>query len=642
MRCSRRSVIRSDRAIAAVMTLVIAWPNPASAAVHLSIASVFSDFAVLQRDRPIMIWGRGEAGARIVAALGSDHATTDVDRAGDWRLSLLPRPASDEVDLTLSASTGERLALRHLAIGDVWLCSGQSNMEFPVRAAADAEAELAQSSDELLRLLLVPRQRTPSPSSTFSQPASWQASNPGSAAAFSAACYFMGRELRRSAHVPIGLVSSAWGGSRIEDWLSAARLKRLGGFDTELAQLAAHATDPVAANAAAATRLTAWLTAFADRPAPTHTIVRGNPEHGRWEEWGEPSLAKFDGIARYAATVTLTAQQACEARYLAIGQVDDIDLTRLNGHTVGSSVGWDQTRRYDLTAQPVKTGRNLVDIVVLDTGSGGGLWGSEPRGVVLANGRIVPFDRDWTLQPIATLAETGSPPLVPWANGEGLATLHNGMIAPLGPYAIKGFAWYQGESNADRAAAYPPLLRALIGDWRAQFGGGPFMIVQLAGYGAMTQGPVASNWAILREAQRQVAVSDPAVLLVPAIDIGDVYNLHPTNKRELGRRLALAALDKHWIVGTIVPSIQGSAATIDLGRSYHLVGGVAQPAGVEACDAGGRCRFITSRLDQPDRLRIELAATDVEIRYLWADSPLVSLFDDDGVPLPPFKYRLTR
>jgi sialate O-acetylesterase len=642
MRSADRGFRNFIGAIGVILVLALARPEVAFARESLAIAPIFTDFAVIQRDRPVAVWGRGQPGARIEAGLGGGTADTVVDRRGNWRLDLAALPAREDIDLVVGSSTGERIALHHLTAGDVWLCAGQSNMEFPLRSASNAETELAQSGDDLLRLLLVPRQRSHVEATDFSQAVRWQPSEPQSATDFSAACYFMGRELRRKSHVPIGLISMAWGGSRIEDWLSAARLGKVGGFAAELALLDRYAANPAAADAAAATRLTLWMATLADRPRPDRVPVAGNPERGRWEEWGEASLADFDGLARYRATVTLTLQQARNARFLSIGQVDDIDLTRLNGVTAGSSVGWDKARRYALTGLQVKAGSNQVDVIVLDTGSGGGLWGSDPRGVVLEDETLIPFDRTWTLQPLASLAETGLPPLAPWLNGEGLATLHNGMIAPLGNYGVTGFAWYQGESNADRAASYARLLRALIDDWRLRFGGRRFMLVQLANFGPMKNGPAPSNWAALREAQREVAQGDAATLLVPAIDVGDIYDIHPTNKREVGRRLALAASSDQWNLGGIAQKISGNALLLDFGRSYRLVGGVAEPTGIEACDPAGRCRFVDSRLDAPGRLRIEVAPADVEVRYLWADSPLVSLFDSDGIPLPPFKLRITR
>ena len=158
----------------------------------------------------------------------------------------------------------------------------------------------------------------------------------------------------------------------------------------------------------------------------------------------------------------------------------------------------------------------------------------------------------------------------------------------------------------------------------------------------MQGGPASSSWAALREAQREVAQSDSGSRLVPLIDIGDVYDIHPTNKREVGRRLSLAASSDRWTIGNIVQTRSANALILGFDRSYHLVGGVTEPVGVEACDAAERCRYVQSRLEGSRQLRIEPAPTDVEIRYLWADSPLVSLFDDDGMPLPPFKLRVAR
>lgn len=614
-------------------------PSIASAQTALTLGAPYSDHAVLQRGQAIPVWGTGQPGERIDVTIGTVTGNATVGADGSWRVDLPPMQAQRGLVLRVRAASGAETALLDIAVGDVWLCSGQSNMEFALRQATNADSELANSSDSDLRLLLVPRGRSHASNTIFSSPAHWAASNASSAANFSAACYHLGRELRARLHIPIGLIAASWGGSRIEDWLSRDRLSALGGYEGDLAALDAHRADPAAADRAAQLRLEDWIASHAP-PLGTAQFV-GDPARGTWEQWGDDALASFDGVARYSATVTLTRAQVAAARTLALGTIDDIDLTFLNGRRVGMTTGWNVPRNYALPAGVLHAGANSITITVLDSGGGGGLYGNAPRGVVLADGSMVAPDAPWTLDIGAPLADSGPPPLVPWANGEGLATLDQAMIAPLGAYAVTGYAWYQGESNAARAALYPAQLSALIADWRARFGGSRFLVVQLASFGRLADTPRSSNWAALREAQRQVAHDVPDVALVPVIDIGDVYDIHPTNKREVGRRLALAA------VATSPPTAPDPVVTrtadgveLRFAQPYRLLGGVSSPTGLEACNTAGQCRFVTARLIAPDRLLVAIAPDDTQIRYLWADSALVSLFDAQGIPLPPFRMTI--
>lgn len=215
------------------------------------------------------------------------------------------------------------------------------------------------------------------------------------------------------------------------------------------------------------------------------------------------------------------------------------------------------------------------------------------------------------------------------------------MIVPLGEYRVKGFAWYQGESNVRRASRYGGQLEALIADWRARMGGNEFLIVQLAAFGPYASAPYPSDWAALREAQRQVALRDPAVRLIPTMDIGDPYDIHPANKREVGRRLAHASL----VAGAnreIDLARSGDVLKVLLPTSYRLVGGSRTPIGFELCDFSDHCRFVDARPTAPNQVELDVAANDFKLRYLWADSALTTLFDLDGVPLAPFELAIPK
>lgn len=602
----------------------------------LTLAPIFSDHAVLQRDRPLPVWGTGTPEDIVKVQLGSVVSETVVGVDGTWQLILNAQPASENLSLRVYQDGKLVTEKTDVAVGDVWLCSGQSNMEFELHKAANGASEAENSNDNGLRLLLMPRKRA-FKETTLGEKTHWQRSAPDTAKNFSAACYYMGREMRRQQNIPIGLIAASWGGSKIEDWLSRASLLQLGGFADELAAQAEHIANPAGSKADAAQTLRSWVQKHAGVSDITHWI-KAPLESGLWEGWTVGAFAEFDGVARYRIRFSLPSAIAKRARSLALGRIDDADWTSVNGVEVGNTQKWDTVRRYPLKKGVLRAGTNTIDIVVLDTGGGGGLWGGEMPAIALEDGTKFPLERGWEAAAVKTLDEAGPPPVAAWLQGEGAGTLHNGMIAPLGHFAVKGFAWYQGESNAAYAARYPLLLQALISDWRSRFGGQTFLAIQLAGFGAHSQNPERSRWAELREAQRSVAIANPAVRLVPTIDIGDRFDIHPVNKKEVGRRLALAASSDDWRVGTQIRVEQsGHNFQISLGEDYRLVGGGASPIGFELCDHVGMCRFIPATLLQPDLISIDAAEADSELRYLWSNSPLVSLYDTNGVPLPPFR-----
>lgn len=632
--------MRRMRMAAAMLVLQMGFAG-ATMAQPLTLAAPFSDNAVLQRDARVPIWGAAQPGELVEVNLDGTRSETRADAQGSWRVVLPTGPARQSARLTITGSRSGTMTLGNLAIGDVWLCSGQSNMEFEASRQSNGPDIVARSEDADLRLLLVPRQRSWTTSPQFAEPDFWQVARPASVAGFSAVCHAMGQTLRAHApNVPLGLISAAWGGSRIEDWLSEPALLRLGGYDAELALLAAHSADPAPAEERVAEQRESWLARLAAQ-APTGPAVAAGSLHNGWEGWNIPALAKFDGAGTYRFALNLDAATLRRGRALVLGRIDDIDRTTLNGQLVGTTAGWDAVRRYPLQPGLLRPGRNALEVLVVDTGGGGGFYGTELRGLELEDGTVIPFESAATFTPVAPLAAIQPVPVEPWSGGQGLATLDRGMIAPLGEYRVKGFAWYQGESDVPRATRYAAQLEAMIADWRERLGGRQFLIVQLAAFGPYVRAPAASDWAALREAQRQVALRDPDARLIPTMDIGDPYDIHPANKREVGRRLALASSSagpggNH----SIALKRRGAVLSVLLPGNYSLVGGARTPIGFELCGSVGQCRFADASMRAPDLIELNLTASDRTLRYLWADSALTSLFDPDGVPLAPFEQAI--
>lgn len=617
----------------ASLAFVLGLAAAPAGAETLRLAPVFTDQMVVQRDAPVPVEGSAAPGAEVSAQLGDGPAVTGrADAQGRWRIELPARAAL--ADATLVVRSGaESVRLADVAVGDVFLCSGQSNMEFTLRVVTNADGAVGASTNPALRLFNIPRQSSPTPQAQFASSVIWQRSAPNSARDFSAACWFMGAELQRLRKVPVGLIAASWGGSIIQDWLSEAGLRRNGGFDEGLAMLALRGTDPAAAQRWLDKQLDAY---FRRATAKLEAPILADPDRF-WEEWGVADLTSFDGAGVYTSEVTLTADQARRARRIHLGAVDDFDQTLINGAVVGSTTGWTSQRTYPLTPGQLRAGANRIEVRAIDTAGGGGMWGTTPRGIELDDGSSVPLNGRWQFQRGLDVRDAGTAPSVPWIGASGLTTLYNGMIAPLGRIPLAGIAWYQGEANVGDTAGYAKLLPSLIADWRERFSTRRFAIAQLANFGPMQNKPVDSAWAALREAQRKTAAADTGAGLAVTIDVGDPRDIHPTDKKTVGLRLA-QVMEGASNAQLPAATREGGTVRLRFDRPLQVIGG-AGPLGFEACSAGG-CRFTAARLADPSALLVDAGPGDVKLRYLWADSPIANLYNRDGLPVTPFEIAL--
>lgn len=619
--------------------------------------ALFQDHMVLQRDAAIRVWGHARPAEDVSVMLDGTKARARAAADGTWEAALPARAAGGPYDLVVEAGAGVQ-TVRDVYVGDVWLCSGQSNMELPVWRALDASSEIASAAHPRIRLFTVPQAGAVTPQSRFQGDARWQVASPDSVRDFSAACFYFARELQKTVDVPMGLIQAAWGGSRIEAWTSATALRAGGESGEALDVLALYDTDTPAALARWGRHWERWWTTRegATGDAPWRADVRDTGWRtapatlGAWERWGVPALEDYNGMVWYRTQVTLTAAQAARGATLELGPADETDMTWVNGTAVGSRYGAGEPRRYPLPSGLLKAGINTVVVNVLDTYRDGGLAGpASAHALTFDDGSRVVLDNRWRYRPEPGADE---PPRAPWQAAAGLSTLYNGMIAPLGHAGLRGMLWYQGESNTGDGAAYAARLRVLREDWRQRFGAQvPWLVVQLAGYGMPPSAPVESGWAQVREAQRRVVAEDPHSGLVVAIDIGDAYDIHPPNKQELGRRLARVA--RHTIYGERAlpptgPTARNAARTTDGVRVTFddvtgalLTTGANGPIGFELCDAAKRCDYADAALDgRYVVLRGPRAANAMYVRYCWADGPVCTLRDTAGLPAGPFELSL--
>ncbi len=618
---------------------------------------VFGDHAVLQREHPIVVRGHTAPGETVTGRLGQAEASTRADSEGRFALNFPAMAAGGPYSLTVTAASGTTQA-SDMLVGDVVLCSGQSNMELAMARAQDADNQIAASDDPMLRLFTIERRTALAPARELDKVSGWLRSGPQTAGGFSAACFYMAQELRRSAHVPIGAIHSSWGGSRISAWMGDDALAASGqGEASELRKL--YARDAAAASAQAGSIWeTWWRKASGDAPgrepwqADAALDWQAVPRIGYWEDWGVDALKAFNGMVWFRRVLTLTPAQARQSATLAIGPVDDADQTWINGKPVGSGGNPGKPRVYALKPGALQPGRNVITVNANDSYGRGGMPGpAEAMQLVLADGTVIALGDGWNYA-IET-RKAARPPRAPWEDTAGAATIYNATIAPLGRIGLKGVAWYQGESDVD-LPGYAQRMAAMMAGWRQQFGVAdlPFAIVQLANYGTASTIPSESGWAALREEQRQAVIADKGrAALALALDLGDPLDIHPGEKREVGRRLARAmrAIGYGASEPPSGPAIQTAERTTDGGVRLTF-GGVtgalaarssAIAIGFELCGTGaGTCRFTPGTASGDTVILAGDGKPVTRVRYAWADSPVVNLFDGAGLPAGPFEIPL--
>ena len=651
----------------------------AARAAEVTLSSMFGDGMVLQRDVECPMWGRAAPDVAVVARIaGKDVASATADSAGAFKLKLpkLAAPGPYEIDVRCADGSGK--TLHDVLAGDVWLCGGQSNMQWRVidsiggkEAAADATAH------PTIRLFYVPRVASGVPLGQVD--AHWMPCTPETVGEFSAVGYFFGRDLSAKLNVPIGLIHSSYGGTPAESWLPIDSLRSLTDQPRVQKTLArADADNRPGAIEDFERRTRQWLdatgradTGIADAAkdwAGVDLVDEGwkpTPVPGDVSRQGVPN----DSIFWLRRHFTLPAEAAGKLLTLELSVVDDFDQTFVDGVVVGHTgvetpEWWNKPRRYAIPADVARAGDNVIAIRIQDLDGRAGLVGNAgqirvtiptPSG---APARVVQLAGEWRSaieragagRPPAGDAERPARPesLLRPDNPQFPGGLYNGMIAPIGDAAIRGAIWYQGEANVDRPGEYLPVMRTLIADWRKQFGGDfPFYIVGLANHhAASTQPSQTSEWGGLREAQRQIASGVKGVATTVTIDVGDANDIHPKDKQTVGRRLANVALTRTYAMPqplspTLKSATHGDANVVVVtfdhaGRGLATRGETTRSFSLAGED--GVFHWATAAVDGD---RATLASADVAsprvVRYAYADNPTPCVFGSDGDPAEPFE-----
>lgn len=619
---------------------------------------LFSDHVVLQREKPVPVWGWSQPGTKVTVSFAGQTVAATVAADGKWMVKLKKLAASAEArTLTVTNSTThESAVVSDVLVGDVWLCSGQSNMEMGV-AMCDVTNDIATANLPQLRLLTVAHRISTAPVDSLS--CQWLPCSPetvlkGAWGGFSASAFFFGRDVQRELNIPVGLIHSSWGGTIAEAWTSAEGLEPLGDFNEAVQRFRDSELKKGKDNYAQVYQK--WCEA--KDPGTIQGWEKVASVDAAWKsvempQWVERvGLPGFDGMVWLRREFEVPAAWAGKELKLSLGPIDDFDTTWINGVRVGQMNRYDQPRIYTVPANVLKPGRNVITVRVLDTGGDGGFSGPAEQLRIAPSAEAaepVSLAGQWQMRDSAPLAQLGAVPQPPNSGNPNVPTaLYNGMIAPLLPFAIKGAIWYQGESNADRAWQYRRLLPAMIADWRKRFGVGefPFYIVQLAAFQPTAPQPRENNWAELREAQAFTARTVKNSGLAVAIDIGDAADIHPKDKKNVGHRLALSALAQTYgkkleYSGPWYRAMKVKGDKITL-KFDHVDGGLVAKGGklTGFAIAGDDKKFVwadaviegnTVVVSSPQ------VAKPVAVRYAWDINPVCNLFNQAGLPAVPFR-----
>jgi sialate O-acetylesterase len=644
-----------------LFALLAGFPASAFAAEAPRFAGVFSDHAVLQRGVPVAIWGTAGPSQPLTVSFDGRTFPVTTGTDGKWRVDLPAMRAGGPHSVSVEDGAGNKSILSDILLGDVFLCSGQSNMEFLVKYSTGAWGGAFMPANDNLRFINIAQDSEARPLSDLKTPAAWQVAGPTTTANTSAVCYYMASAIQAEQNVPVGMINSSWGGTLAQAWISSTGLRSLHAYDAGLDALANYARSPATAKAAWSKMvLESWRAGEPDAAVHEQWIGAGFEDSDwksitpsvPWEGSGDPDLAAFDGIVWYRQTFTLTSAEAKSATAISLGPIDDFDITWINGKVVGVTNGWQLPREYSIAPRILKPGRNVVVVRAVDTGGGGGLWGrTEDRKLTFSDGSTRPLPTQWRYR-IAGQPNPGTVlPNEPW---NGLTNLYNGMIAPLTPYRIRAVAWYQGEANTYSADEYRKLLPLLMSDWRAAFRQPdlPFLIVQLANYGSVATTPGPSSWAALREAQRRAVNADPHAALTVSIDFGDRSDIHPAQKAIIGQRLARNA--RAVVYGeNVTPGGPEATAVSRSGndliiRFKNTNGGLRtyssnMAIAFEVCSSDDACAYVNA-IPNGDIVTLKGAntASAASVRYAWADSPYVNLYSADDLPAVPFQLDIPK
>jgi sialate O-acetylesterase len=619
----------------------------------ITLPKIFGNNMVLQRNKPISVWGWAAPNEKIMVQFNKQIKNTTANKAGKWQLFLASENAGGPFKLSVRGSN--EVNLQNILVGEVWVCSGQSNMEMPIEGWGkinNYQKEINEANYPQIRHIKIPNTISTKLKDDITG-GNWQVCSPATAGDFSAVAYFFARDLYNKLKVPIGLINTSWGGTMSEAWTSekafaqspelnyvatAMKNNDIESSRKKTVETVVKQVEKVQGSFDNAVNTTTWKNSdFDDSKWPVMQLP------GLWENQG---LAALDGTVWFRKNIIVSDADAGKAAVLNLSMIDDNEQTYLNGVLVGSTTGYNTQREYAIAAGILKAGKNTIAIKVDDTGGGGGVYGLPADMKLTIENNVQSLAGNWTFRVAHILSSaTGIGP------NDYPAMLFNAMLYPLVQFSIKGAIWYQGETNAGRAYQYRTAFPLMINDWRTHFkqGNFPFLFVQLSTFGsAEANSKNGSDWAELREAQA-MTLSLPNTGMAVITDIGNPADIHPKNKQDVGKRLAFIALHDVYnkpgeYTGPQYQSMKITGNKVALtfthtGSGLMVKDNAGNIGGFEISGADKQFHAANATIDGD---KIMVTANDVSqpvaVRYNWVnDASAGNLFNKEQFPAAPFR-----
>lgn len=612
---------------------------------NVKLPLIFSDGMVLQRNKKIPVWGWAEANEKIDLHFNKQHKTVITDASGKWMVNLDPENAGGPFQLTVSGKN--KITIQDVLVGEVWICSGQSNMEFQMYKLPNFKALKEKINNSEIRQFGVAQDLSGSPKEQLKQ-GKWQLANKENLADFTAVGYFFAEKLNKELHIPIGIINTSWGGTCVETWTSREAFQKSDEFKEMIAQVPVVDMDAIFEKyKKSVLDYIQKIQGFDVSKANEEQFHLENFEDSKWPEikvpslWENQQIGNIDGEVWMRKSFEISPEQANKEAVLYLSKVDDEDITYINGVKIGSMNLWDSKRIYKIPAGVLKQGKNTIAVKVIDYTGGGGIYGDSADLKIEFKDSNIPLSGLWKFNVVKVKLEM-SPNSYP-------SLLYNAMIHPLIPYAFNGVLWYQGEANVTRANQYKIAFPQMINDWRNQWKQGdfPFYFVQLATYNENNgNSNSGSKWAELREAQFETLKLKNTGMSITT-DIGDPKDIHPTNKLDVGLRLASIALNKTYgeknipYSGPVYKSNEVKGNTMVL--TFDFVGKGLQPENqLKGFEIAGEDKvfYPAVAVIQNNKVIVnsDIVAKPVSVRYNWADDANAgNLYNLDKLPAAPFR-----
>lgn len=632
-----------------VLYLILVFSLPFVGQAEVKLSRLISNGMVLQRDVPLKIWGWANANEKVVVKFCGKTFETVANANGDWLIKLPATKAGGPYEMEVNS-----IKISNILMGDVWLCSGQSNMEYPMNRLTDRYAnEIKNCTNTKIRQFKVPTKFDfTTPLNDYSS-GTWDEVNPKTILNFSAVAYFFASELYAKYKVPVGIINATLGGSPAEAWVSAEGLKE---FPQYLAEAEKYANNEFVTK----------LRKDEQKASSDWYASLNSSDKGLQQNWKDPALddsawptlsvpgfwvdqgvKPVNGSVWFRRKIEVPESLAGKATRLLMGRIVDADSVFINGKFVGTTSYQYPQRSYQVPAGVLQEGQNTIVVRLISNSGLGGFVADKPYKLFAGND-TVKLTGKWHYQIGCVMEPTPAQTFVQWKP----IGLFNGMMAPSLNYAIKGAAWYQGESNTSRFQEYQKLLTCLITDWRTKRAQGdfPFIVVQLPNFLEAKPEPGESDWAEMRLAQLKTAQTVSKIALTVNIDLGEWNDIHPQNKKDVGKRIALAAEqlacnEKIVASGPVFQSAKTIKNQIEL--SFNSCGsGLTTRDGKELkgfAIAGADQKYVWAKAEiKGNKILVwsEKVLTPAFVRYAWADNPAgANLINKEGLPASPFSTK---